>query len=164
MQTLPPPRIPREEFFVPHSDARRQLGALIDLVLSVAILISGGALAYFVPTLQPVFPLVVGGMLLLDVAIYVVPVSRWGWSIGGLLTSRRVIDRATGGPLSMRRSAERYLARRTAGLRLRGDVRAELFLGAERPEANDRTMSMADRAVRSAVVAARLWGSATIRP
>jgi hypothetical protein len=57
-----------------------------------------------------------------DVVVYALPVSRYGWSIGNLLTRRRLVDRVTGMPLPFRTAIKRYFARRLGALRIRHEL------------------------------------------
>jgi uncharacterized RDD family membrane protein YckC len=157
----------REDFFVRAHDSKRQLGALVDIGVSFAIAVAAVVATIIVSDITGggvPFVLFIGILLVfwaLDVLVYAVPVSRWGWSVGGLLTGCRVIDRATGGPLPFRRAVRRYFARRWAGLLLRFRLRAELN-SRGRAVVADSTESAVDAAVGSAVVKTASWNSPDI--
>ncbi len=102
---------------VVRDDNLRLIGALVDLVVTLsmvaaaigvmALTLHSGSESSIVP---PVLILVV--FWALDVVLYAVPVHRWGWSVGNLLTRRRVVDARSGERLAMSRAVRRYFARR----------------------------------------------------
>jgi hypothetical protein len=143
-----------EEFFIPTTDARRQLGALIDLGISIGLFV--GSMA-FMGTHQHSDNLLIQVAPMfgwaIDILVYAVPLSLWGWSPGNLLTRRRVVRRLDGSNLSFGVAVQRYFVRRVAGFFLRRAMRQEAFRGA--PMYPDRTKSRADAAVGSVVVGSR---------
>ena len=102
---------------VPASDHLRLLGALVDILVSVAMV--GAAIGVMVLTLdsgadESIVPplLILLAFWALDILLYALPIHRWGWSLGNVLTRRRVVDDKTGGRLPIRRAVRRYFARR----------------------------------------------------
>jgi hypothetical protein len=143
-----------DEFFIPTTDARRQLGALVDLVISIGLFI--GSLAIMGTHSKSHNPWFQGAMAIgwaLDILVYSVPLSLWGWSPGNLVTRRRVVRRADGSNLSFSDALQRYFVRRVAGFFLRQAIRQEAFRGV--PMYPDRTKSRSDAAVGSVVVGSR---------
>lgn len=102
---------------VPVDDPRRQIGAIVDMFVSLGMFVlavfAGGAIRD-APGEPVPLPVVVGLLVaaaVLDALVYAVPVSRWGWSIGGLIAHTRIED-LSGQRLSVRRAIRRYVARR----------------------------------------------------
>jgi hypothetical protein len=103
---------------VVRDDNCRLLGAVVDLFVSLAMFASGfvvigAAAAASGRSVSSGLAIVI--MLtawVFDVILYALPVHRWGWSIGNLLTGRRVVDAEFGDPLPFRRAVRRYFARR----------------------------------------------------
>lgn len=117
------------------------------LMIAVGILIVGDGDVDFATAIAFALPFWAA-----DVIIYALPVSRYGWSIGNLLTRRRVVDRATGAPLPFKRAVVRYFARRLGALRLRYEIQA-------RERGFNTDLSMADRIVDSVVIKNRVLPS-----
>ena len=151
----------RSDWFISTSDKRRFGGAIIDAVQSLALF---GIMLLLGDTLAPegtsfiVGIAVVVGFLLLDVLLYSVPVSLFGWSIGHLITGRRVIDRDSGQHISLSNAARRYRARRVQVVVARFKQR----FGAGGLTTIDATTSKADAAAGSAVVSASTPASAIL--
>lgn len=118
---------------VPARDHLRLLGALIDILVSVVLV--GAAIGVMALTLdsgadRSIVPplLILLAFWALDVVVYALPIHKCGWSLGNVLTRRRVVERQTGGPLPFRGAVRRYFARRNV-LRWLSDSRvAELEL------------------------------------
>jgi hypothetical protein len=102
---------------VPAADHLRLLGAFVDILVSVAMV--GAAIGVMALTLETgsdksILPplLILLAFWALDVVLYALPIRRFGWSLGNVLTRRRVVDHQSGGPLPFRRAVRRYFARR----------------------------------------------------
>jgi len=140
-----------EEWFVRPSDAKRQVGALIDLAVSIAFLGLAFSSLFLVDRYhQGLFALGIPVAWALDVLVYALPLSRWGWSIGNVLTRRRVVRRIDGSHLSFGAAVMRYFSRRAGGLFLNRRLRQEA-LGKFTP---DSQLSRADVACGSVVIGA----------
>jgi len=131
------------------SDNLRLLGALVDIVVSCAmfaLMIAAGIWVWgdgdvdFGAAIVFALPFWAA-----DVVMYAWPLSRYGWSIGNLLTRRRVVDRASGSPLPFKRAVVRYFARRWGALRFRYEIQA-------RQQGSNDGLSTADRIVDSVVI------------
>ncbi len=100
---------------VVRDDNLRLIGAFVDLVITLSMvgaaigvmaLVSGGENSIVPPLL------ILVAFWALDVVLYALPIHRWGWSVGNLLTRRRVVDGRSGELLAMSRAVRRYFARR----------------------------------------------------
>lgn len=138
------------------NDNRRLLGALIDLIVSLAMAVAMILVVAMAASDGPIsfgaFVAIALGFWAADVALYAVPLSRAGASIGNLLTGVRVVDASTGGRVPLGRAVARYAGRRIGFVTLRFVMLFESpvpSLRGRRP-----TRSFADRCARSLVVRA----------
>ena len=102
---------------VVRDDNLRLIGAFVDLVITLSMV--GAAMGVMALTLDSgsgnsIVPplLILVAFWALDVVLYALPIHRWGWSVGNLLTRRRVVDARSGELLAMSRAVHRYFARR----------------------------------------------------
>ena len=115
---IDPPSVPSMSSDLAVDDSRRQLGAFIDILVSVVMfaLMVFAASAVETRTGHPIggltFLAFVVGFWAGDVLLYAVPVALWRRSLGNWLTGVRVVDRDSGDRLTIRRAARRYFARR----------------------------------------------------